>query len=276
MSDRAEGQYFVEVPRTLAGRPAGGGAADMARKARAASPLRTLGPLLLRQHTDERAWRRGAHGEIFVGWLLGRLPDGWYLLNDVPVGERGANIDHLVVGPGGVFTINTKNLTGKAWVGPRSLLVNGHKTDYLPKAAAEARRASRLLSAALGRPVEVRGALALIVDELTIKEMPADVYVGPARGVKRWLLDQPAILRDREVLEIAGAAHKPETWTSTPSKMTSRMLGPRRVNPRVPERPVFVAARSWIAPGDRTARASWDARFPKCRRTWPGRSLGEP
>jgi len=249
----------------------------MARKARAASPLRTLGARLLRQHADERAWRRGAHGEKFVGWLLGRLPDGWYLFNDVPVGERGANIDHLVVGPGGVFTINAKNLTGKVWVGPRALLANGHKTDYLPKATAEARRASRLLSAALGRPVEVRGALALIVGELTIKEMPSDVYVGPPRGVKRWLLDQPTILRESEVLEIAGAAHEPETWTSKPSKMASQDARSAQSQPMSPGQTCPCGGEIV----DRSRRSDSAhflgcSRFPKCRRTWPGRTLGEP
>jgi hypothetical protein len=272
MSDQADDQYFVKIPQSLAGRPAGGGAAEMARKARPASPLRTLGARILRQHTDERAWRRGAHGEMFVGWLLGRLPDGWYLFNDVPVGERSANIDHLVVGPGGVFTINTKNLTGKVWVGPRSLLVNGHRTDYLPKATAEARRASRLLAAVLGRPVEARGALAILADGFTIKEMPSDVYVAAPRGVKRWLLDQPTILRERDVLEIAGAAHKPETWTSTPSKMTSQdarsaQSEPMSLGQTCPCGGVAV---------DRTRRSDGVrflgcSRFPKCRRTWPSR-----
>jgi hypothetical protein len=57
-----------------------------------------------------------------------------------------------------VFTINTKNLTGKVWVGPRTVLHNGHRTDYLPRAAAEARRASKLLTAALGRRIEIAAA----------------------------------------------------------------------------------------------------------------------
>lgn len=48
--------------------------------------------------------------------------------NDIPVGERGANIDHLVVDVG-IFTVNMKNLSGKVWVAPRTLLVNGRKAD---------------------------------------------------------------------------------------------------------------------------------------------------
>jgi hypothetical protein len=134
------------------------------------------------------------------------------VFHDVPVGDEGANIDHLVVGPAGVFTIDTKNLTGKVWVGPKSVLHNRRRTDFLPKASAEARRASRLLSTAVGRPVEVRGALAILADDWTIKQRPADVHVGAPRGAKDWILKQPATLRAHEVIELAGVASRPSTW----------------------------------------------------------------
>jgi hypothetical protein len=61
-----------------------------------------------------------------VGARLDRLPDGWCVLNAIPVGDRGADIDHLVIGPGGVFTLNTKHHPkGKVWVAENALLVNG-------------------------------------------------------------------------------------------------------------------------------------------------------
>lgn len=33
-----------------------------------------------------------------------------------------------------------------------------------------------------------------------------------SRVVKRWLLEQPTVLTQREVIEIAAAANKPATW----------------------------------------------------------------
>lgn len=214
MSEPQGEQYFVRIDETLVGRKAGGSAAAKARELRRGSPLSTLSARLRGKHSDERAWRKGAHGEMFVGWLLGRLPDGWYRFNDIPVGERGANIDHLVIGPGGIFTVNTKNLTGRVWVAPRTLLVNGHRTDYLPKAAREARRATALLASALGKPVDVHAALAIIA----VKQQPSDVFVGPPRGVKRWLLGHREELSARDVLAICGVSSKPSTWrTGTPS-----------------------------------------------------------
>jgi hypothetical protein len=200
----------VELDETFVGRPAGGSAAEKARGLGVPESVRTLIARFLGVHTDERAWRRRASGERLTGWWLGRLPAGWHVFHDVPSGE--AKIDHLVIGPAGVFTINTKNLTGKVWIGPKSILHNRRRTDFLPKATAEARRASQLISAAVGRPVEVRGVLAILADDWTIKQRPADVYVAAPRGAKDWILKQPAVLRPDEVIVLAVAASKPGTW----------------------------------------------------------------
>ena len=64
----------------------------------------------------------------------------------------------------------------------------------------------------MGWPVEVRGALAILADEWTIKERPAAVWVAGPRGVKDWLLRLPAVLTPHDVIEIAAAASKPSTW----------------------------------------------------------------
>ncbi len=255
MSQEPDNRYFVRIDESLVGRRAGGSAAEKARELRAADPLGTRVARLLCRKTDERAWQKGANGERVVGWLLGRLPKEWHVFNDIPVGHRGANIDHVVVGPAGVFTVNTKNLTGKVWVGPRTLLHNGYRTYYLPKAAAEARRASRMLSAVLGRSVEVRGVLAILADDWTIKEQPADVYVSGPRRVKHWLLAQPAVLSTREVIEIAGAAAKPATWQDPkPAEAQRCPCGGE------------IVRRTQRKDGSQFLGCS---RFPKCRRTWP-------
>jgi hypothetical protein len=201
-----------ELGDTLVGRRPAGSVDERARGHRATEPIRTRFARFLGVHTEERAPNRGANGELLAGWWLGRLPDGWHVIDDVRIGDAGANTDHVVVGPAGVFTINTKNLTGKVWVGPKSILHNRRRTEFLPTASAEASRASRLLSTAVGRPVEVRGVLAILADDWTIKQRPADVYVDATRGVKDWLLRQPAILRTQEVIDLAGVASKSGTW----------------------------------------------------------------
>jgi hypothetical protein len=147
------------------------------------------------------------------GWWLGRLPEGWFVFHDVPVGHRGANIDHVVIGPAGVFTVNTRYLFGEIVVYRRSITHEGVKTDYLSKATAEAGRAARLLTTAIGRTVQVRGVLAILADEWTIVEEPPDVIVRGPRGAKNLMLKQPPVLRPSDVIVLAAAASKPDTWT---------------------------------------------------------------
>lgn len=170
-------------------------------------------------YTEAWAWRPGPSGERIPGLWLGRLPEGWFVFHDVPVGVRGANIDHVVIGPGGVFTVNTKNLTGAIRVNPRSIVHNGSRTDLLPKATAEAHRAARLLSAAVGRPVVGRAVLAILADEWIVNRLPEDVYVGGPRSAKHWMLQQPPVLRSSDVIVLAAAASKPETWVESPALM---------------------------------------------------------
>jgi hypothetical protein len=61
---------------------------------------------------DYGRWLRGAEGEEAVGGILESLTaDGWHVIHDVSFG-RG-NIDHVVVGPGGVFAVETKSHAGR-------------------------------------------------------------------------------------------------------------------------------------------------------------------
>jgi hypothetical protein len=59
---------------------------------------------------------RGARGEEQVGGLLdGLAASGWHAIHDVSLG-RG-NVDHILIGPGGVFTVETKSHPGPVQVG---------------------------------------------------------------------------------------------------------------------------------------------------------------
>ena len=61
--------------------------------------------------------RQGMKGEKRVRQFLeSRLNDSYYLINDVEyVNDRGSkeNIDHIVLGPNGIFAIETKDYRGK-------------------------------------------------------------------------------------------------------------------------------------------------------------------
>lgn len=168
--ERQPDELVVRLGDSLVRRRAGQSAADQAAAERTAAPVRTALARVLGVHTDERAWRKGAAGERVIGAELAKLDkERWFVFHDIPIGTQGANVDHLVIGPAGVFTINTKNTTGKLWVGERAILQNGHKTDWLPMARSEAQRAGKLLAAAVGIPVDVTPVLAVIYEDITVR-----------------------------------------------------------------------------------------------------------
>ena len=58
-----------------------------------------------------RATRKGRLGEGLTSQLIARLPDDYYLINDVAA--QHGNIDHVVVGPCGILVIETKRVAGE-------------------------------------------------------------------------------------------------------------------------------------------------------------------
>ncbi|CAL8971135.1 hypothetical protein PROP_03581 [Propionicimonas sp. T2.31MG-18] len=56
-------------------------------------------------------WQLGAWGEQKTAKELSRLPGSWVVLHDIKT-RRGGNIDHLVIGPGGVFLLDSKRWSG--------------------------------------------------------------------------------------------------------------------------------------------------------------------
>jgi Nuclease-related domain len=157
---------------------------------------------------------RGVLGEFAVGRMLSRLDSRWFVMHAVPVGRRGADIDHLVVGPAGVFTVNTKNHSGqKVWVAGQNLRVAGVPCNHIRNSEFEAGRAVKLLSKAVGRPVSVRPVIAVLnPQQLDIKSPPTGVDVLRAQGLVRWLRKRPTVLGAEEVARIVSVIGVPATW----------------------------------------------------------------
>jgi hypothetical protein len=82
--------------------------------------------LRFRPSPEAVAWRRGAVGERRTARLLGPLErQGWVVLHDLAVPGSRANIDHLVIGPGGVFVIDSKQYRGRLRLDPAGRLWHG-------------------------------------------------------------------------------------------------------------------------------------------------------
>lgn len=71
--------------------------------------------------------RKGRLGERLVIDLLQRLPDDYWLINDVTLEGGRGNIDHVLVGPCGVVVIETKRLAGHIRCSGDDWYVNGYR-----------------------------------------------------------------------------------------------------------------------------------------------------
>lgn len=145
---------------------------------------------------------------------LAALPAVWHVLDALPAGSRGPDIDHVVIGPPGVFTITTKHRPqSRVWVRADTFKVNGHDEDWIADSRLAARRTARLLSGSLGRDIAVQGVIAVVGAQggFAVKEQPLDgaVKVVTARTLTMYLHSLPIVLdvatRER-VYELAARA----------------------------------------------------------------------
>jgi Nuclease-related domain len=83
--------------------------------------------LRFRPSEQVTTWQRGAHGERRTARLLDRLTgDGYVVFHDLAVPGSPANVDHLVIGPSGVFVIDSKQWTGSVHQSADALAWHNH------------------------------------------------------------------------------------------------------------------------------------------------------
>lgn len=211
---RAEEEQWTDISGTRAG----GAARERAIAERQAQGrVRNMVARLMGVKTDERAWRIGADGEEAVAEQLAKLGPQWRVLHAVRVGENGADIDHVVIGPAGVFTVNAKNHPYKSiWVGGETFMINGHRVPYIRNSRHEARRAARLLSQRAGFPVEAIGLVAVMGahNGFNIKNQPDDgkVVIVQRKRISHLLLTLPQRLAAPEIDAIYDVARRSSTW----------------------------------------------------------------
>lgn len=85
---------------------------------------------LMRGMRRVESFFKGAKGEEKVCGILARLPEAYHVFNDFVAG--GVHVDHVVVGPAGVFAVETKCWAGAVEVEDGRILVGGQPPDRDP------------------------------------------------------------------------------------------------------------------------------------------------
>lgn len=165
-----------------------------------------------------------ALGEALVAERLRTLSTSgqpWRVLHAIGVLPGEPEIDHLVIGPAGVFALDCASRDESA---PGTA---ARRPD------AEARRASELLSQALGRPIVVHPVLVAVDASMTPRaglahSIEVAVAVVGVDRMTRHLRALPAVQSVDDVREITRVALHPRTWRaagSTPSAPASTTAG---------------------------------------------------
>lgn len=153
------------------------------------------------------AWRKGAEGEQLTAAALSKLPPEYVALHDLPIHGSLANIDHVVIGPTGVFTVETKNYASAVEVRWGSARSAGRS---LERVVEQARGQAKVASATLGRPVRpivcVQGAG--VASGPLSKGVAGGVSFCSGRRLARVITAYPVELTPDEVRELSELAGK--------------------------------------------------------------------
>jgi hypothetical protein len=141
-------------------------------------------------------WEKGAEGEVAVARALEALPEGWVALHDLAwPGRQRANLDHVVVGPGGVFIVDAKNWSGRVEVREQVLTQNGRRREETVASAAEAAIA---LQSIVPPPALCMGVLCFVRDE-PLTGWARDVMVCSTQNLTQMLMSRPTVLGPDDV-----------------------------------------------------------------------------
>lgn len=158
-----------------------------------------------------RQLRLGLDGELATGEELNQLMrDGYTVYHDLPADHF--NVDHVVIGPAGVFAVETKTRTKPARNGKNGhrVLVRGSVLEFpgfvddetIGQAKAEARWLSNMLTKGVGKAVSVAPVVSL-PGWLVERTSPNGVTVINPKETRKLLLGKSAILDDQTIRQIS-------------------------------------------------------------------------
>ena len=165
------------------------------------------GGLRFRPSPDAIAWRRGAVGERRTARLLAPLErHGWAVLHDLALPGSRANLDHLVIGPGGVFVIDSKQYRGRLQLDGSGRLWHGRYplAPTLRAVSFEADQAAQILPdpGVVVLPVVAVHGAQVPWGKVVIDGVP----VVLARRLPSMLRQLPAVLGPERVADLADQA----------------------------------------------------------------------
>ncbi|GAA2419877.1 hypothetical protein GCM10010404_92860 [Nonomuraea africana] len=167
-----------------------------------------------RTHSSVAAWRKGAAGERATARLLRSLElAGYTVLHDRRLPRGRANVDHLVIGPTGIFCVDSKRWDRRTQIHGRggTLFIGRQPAAKVVRPLEyEARAVTQVLRQATGRAVEVGAVVAVHGAKmprwrtLTVNGIP----LLRARQLHRWIIRHPPRFDAAEVAKLAAVCDR--------------------------------------------------------------------
>jgi hypothetical protein len=180
---------------------------------------------------------RAALGEVVVGEMLDQLGPQWDVLHVVPVaddefdpsdgflagdgaGESSSRqIDHLVIGPPGVFAVITENFPGQeVRVNGEAMTIGSEMVHDVAITRRLAAKAAERLTAAAGQMVRVEPMVVVVGSKLVAREQPLEVTVVASRHLVRLLTRLERSITGAQVAYISDVADRDSTWEAAPTR----------------------------------------------------------
>lgn len=159
-------------------------------------------------------WEKGLEGEYIVENHLNSLPSDYRVFNDVKLHGKGRNIDHITIGPTGIFVIETKNYSGKYRIKDEDwfYIKNGRYIKLKKDPGLQARRNTMDLINFLNqrghstKKIWITSLVAFICPDFRVQETPKTYKVLLPKTVPKYILNQTKVtdleLMDKAVFEL--------------------------------------------------------------------------
>ncbi len=179
--------------------------------------------------TDERRnYLKGADGEHLVGYLLEDLPASYHLFHGLQL-EAGSDIDHVAVGPGGIFLLSTKNWRGLLTVSTDGKLLHNGKLpdggDVLQKTRRAAMMLRERLMALVGEDVYVQGVLVVPLAWTDVPSLVRNIAILRQDNLASWIEGAPRRLDSGKVTHLATAMHALATTALSMRENKAKVVG---------------------------------------------------
>ncbi|MDI9615533.1 nuclease-related domain-containing protein [Methanothermobacter sp.] len=164
-------------------------------------------------------WRKGHEGELIVTNCFRRLPEGYHILNDIQLPGAYGNMDHVVVGPTGVYVIETESCSGNYIVkGDRWFLNDELRKEEVRSPSIQAKRNAAALKEFLeSRDIYVswvNAVVAFLSESCTIMEEDEHCRILKPCQVPEHIMESRLMLGESKVKSIVDALrkHASEVW----------------------------------------------------------------